>query len=327
MFSHVTQRSVTLAARAMIIMNASAFVIKTGSTTQWQADLAPKEMAASDMRNRRNVQWLLTWTELVPPALYQSWLVNMTEVSDMVCVLCRHPWEKITQACWRKYPNPLNTAVVGLDVVERKVTPGGLLVSHRLLSTRWGLPNWANKLLGGGGDCYASEHSIVDPVNRTMTLESKNFLTLTGPDNVFNIYLCAEFDQSVKLSFTNELSIVERLTYKPDEKNPNMTHLTQEAVVTVKGVPLSNYLESHVANTISANASKLMDLSKGPTPGIRRSCVCTHVRVGSKGVCFHGRQAMEWVVQRLNEEISTAVNSHKFPSEPLPNLNFDKCQP
>ncbi|UYV77898.1 hypothetical protein LAZ67_15002722, partial [Cordylochernes scorpioides] len=32
--------------------NASAFVIKTGSTTQWHADLAPKEMAASDMRNR-----------------------------------------------------------------------------------------------------------------------------------------------------------------------------------------------------------------------------------------------------------------------------------
>ncbi|UYV81711.1 SETMAR [Cordylochernes scorpioides] len=34
--------------------NAFAFVIKTGSTTQWQADLAPKEMAASDMRNRRH---------------------------------------------------------------------------------------------------------------------------------------------------------------------------------------------------------------------------------------------------------------------------------
>ncbi|UYV65142.1 ARPC4 [Cordylochernes scorpioides] len=33
-----------------------------GSTTQWQAtDLAPKEMAASDMRNRRHVQPLLTW--------------------------------------------------------------------------------------------------------------------------------------------------------------------------------------------------------------------------------------------------------------------------
>ncbi|UYV71225.1 hypothetical protein LAZ67_8002285 [Cordylochernes scorpioides] len=42
--------------------NASAFVIKTGSTTQWQADLAPKEMAVSDMRNRRHVQPLLTWS-------------------------------------------------------------------------------------------------------------------------------------------------------------------------------------------------------------------------------------------------------------------------
>ncbi|UYV69798.1 hypothetical protein LAZ67_7000762, partial [Cordylochernes scorpioides] len=40
----------------------NAFVIKTGSTTQWQADLAPKEMAASDMRNRRHVQPLLTWS-------------------------------------------------------------------------------------------------------------------------------------------------------------------------------------------------------------------------------------------------------------------------
>ncbi|UYV78298.1 GFM2 [Cordylochernes scorpioides] len=34
----------------------------TGSTTQWQADLAPNEMATSDMRNRRNVQLLLTWS-------------------------------------------------------------------------------------------------------------------------------------------------------------------------------------------------------------------------------------------------------------------------
>ncbi|UYV61081.1 SPTBN5 [Cordylochernes scorpioides] len=39
--------------------NVSAFVIKTGSTTQWQADLAPKEIAASDMRNRCHVQPLL----------------------------------------------------------------------------------------------------------------------------------------------------------------------------------------------------------------------------------------------------------------------------
>ncbi|UYV65092.1 MMACHC [Cordylochernes scorpioides] len=44
------------------VQNASAFVIKTGSTTQWQVDLATKEMAASDMRNRLHVQLLLTWS-------------------------------------------------------------------------------------------------------------------------------------------------------------------------------------------------------------------------------------------------------------------------
>ncbi|UYV76994.1 NOL10 [Cordylochernes scorpioides] len=42
--------------------NASAFFIKTGSSTQWQADLALKEIAAYDMRNRRHVQPLLTWS-------------------------------------------------------------------------------------------------------------------------------------------------------------------------------------------------------------------------------------------------------------------------
>ncbi|UYV64761.1 Tep6, partial [Cordylochernes scorpioides] len=42
--------------------NASAFVIKTGSTTQCQADLASREMAASHMRNGHHVQPLLTWS-------------------------------------------------------------------------------------------------------------------------------------------------------------------------------------------------------------------------------------------------------------------------
>ncbi|UYV80567.1 hypothetical protein LAZ67_19000715 [Cordylochernes scorpioides] len=54
--------------------NASAFVIKTGSTTQWQADLAPKEMAASDMRKRRHVV-----AASCPPSLlqlYRSFLSN-----------------------------------------------------------------------------------------------------------------------------------------------------------------------------------------------------------------------------------------------------------
>ncbi|UYV72872.1 MPI [Cordylochernes scorpioides] len=44
------------------IQDFAVYRISTGSTTHWQADLAPKEMAASDMRNRRHVQPLLTWS-------------------------------------------------------------------------------------------------------------------------------------------------------------------------------------------------------------------------------------------------------------------------
>lgn len=40
----------------------------------------------------------------------------------------------------RKYPNPMNPCVVGVDVLERSVDDCGRLHSLRLLSTEWGLP-------------------------------------------------------------------------------------------------------------------------------------------------------------------------------------------
>lgn len=40
----------------------------------------------------------------------------------------------------RKYPNPMNPCVVGVDVLERSVDGRGRLHSLRLLSTEWGLP-------------------------------------------------------------------------------------------------------------------------------------------------------------------------------------------
>lgn len=40
----------------------------------------------------------------------------------------------------RKYPNPMNPNVIGVDVLERNLDEGGRLHSHRLLSTEWGLP-------------------------------------------------------------------------------------------------------------------------------------------------------------------------------------------
>lgn len=53
-----------------------------------------------------------------------------------------HPWETVATAAWRKYPNPHNPAVIGTDVIERKVVDG-VLHTHRLVSSKWYFPSWA----------------------------------------------------------------------------------------------------------------------------------------------------------------------------------------
>ena len=62
---------------------------------------------------------------------------------NFVSQLCfgSHPWETVTTAAMQKYPNPMNPSVVGVDVLDRHVDPGGKLHSHRLLSTEWGIPS------------------------------------------------------------------------------------------------------------------------------------------------------------------------------------------
>ncbi|NP_001079544.1 PRELI domain containing 3B L homeolog [Xenopus laevis] len=160
-----------------------------------------------------------------------------------------HPWETVTTAAMQKYPNPMNPSVVGVDVLNRHVDSSGKLHSERLLSTEWGMPSLVKSIIGASRtNTYVQEHSVVDPVERTMELKSSN------------------------ITFTNMVSVDERLVYKPHPQDSGKTVLTQEAIITVKGVSLSSYLEGIMANTISSNANK-------------------------------GRDALEWVIGRLNAEI------------------------
>ncbi|XP_019401264.1 PREDICTED: PRELI domain containing protein 3A isoform X3 [Crocodylus porosus] len=144
-----------------------------------------------------------------------------------------HPWDTVIKAAMRKYPNPMNPCVVGVDVLDRSLDNQGRLHSHRLLSTEWGLPSIVKAILGTSRTLtYIKEHSVVDPVEKKMELCSSN------------------------ITLTNLVSVDERLVYRPHPENPEKTVLTQEAIITVKGVSLSSYLESLMANTISSNARK-----------------------------------------------------------------------
>lgn len=64
----------------------------------------------------------------------------------------------------------------------------------------------------------------------------------------------------LQLTFGNYIAVDEAVRYTPHPNDPNKTLLTQEAVVTVRGVPLTNYMEDLLASKISFNASKVSNV-------------------------------------------------------------------
>ena len=78
--------------------------------------------------------------------------------------------------------------------------------------------------------------------------------------------------RSANLTFCNFVSMKEVMSYRPHPDDPeNKTLLKQETVVTVRGVPLTSYMEGIILGTVSANAGK-------------------------------GRIAIEWVTKKLDNE-------------------------
>lgn len=158
-----------------------------------------------------------------------------------------HPWSTISQAAWQKYPNPNNQNVVAIDVIDREVSPDGTLTTNRIFTTKWTFPKWIMSMTRISGQCYSTEKSIVNPSTQNMILESRN------------------------LSLGNFILVNERLEYKPHPSDPSKTVLTQEAQISINGLPLVGKLEEAMVSTMASNANK-------------------------------GRQAMEWVVNKIKTE-------------------------
>lgn len=84
--------------------------------------------------------------------------------------------------------------------------------------------------------------------------------------------------KTINLTFCRYIAVNETLHYVPHPSDPAKTLLKQEAIVTVKGVPLNTYMEDLLTNKISLNAGK-------------------------------GRQAMEWVIGKLDAEVKDFASS------------------
>ena len=119
----------------------SAFVFTTW-IVQSLYFLNPKFQAAS------HLLWLYSPVCVGPGSEPQRPIFSQrgSYIIDCCNLFCRHPWDTVVKAAWRKYPNPFNPAVEGVDVVDRSIDKKGVLKSHRLMSTRWGFPSWAVKV-------------------------------------------------------------------------------------------------------------------------------------------------------------------------------------
>eukprot|EP00051_Salpingoeca_urceolata_P005174 m.70911 g.70911 ORF g.70911 m.70911 type:complete len:183 (+) comp14114_c0_seq1:416-964(+) len=143
-----------------------------------------------------------------------------------------HPWERVTAANWRKYPNPFNPGVVSADIVAREVDEAtGRMATHRIIKTKFNMPRWLSSLIGEAA-VYVSEVSETDPHARTLTMRSRN------------------------LSFDNILSIEERVTYSAHPEQEGCTLQTQEARIRVPGSVGVAYMEAQVASTVETNSAR-----------------------------------------------------------------------
>lgn len=145
-----------------------------------------------------------------------------------------HDWATVITAALNKYPNPVSPSVIGCDVVERTITPSGVIHSHRLLLANWGIAPALNKIMKMSEHGYASEHSTIDFRRRVMTARTRN------------------------LNFNRFLTLEERLEYTEHPTDNSKTILKQEATITVENVPLTSYVETLIAKTINTNASKVI---------------------------------------------------------------------
>lgn len=142
-----------------------------------------------------------------------------------------HDWETVAQAAFRKYPNPLNRAVTGLDVYEQRLDKGKIL-TERIIQSHFPIPGWATKLTGFSGTQYSHEYTIIDPVKKEMHLVTRN------------------------LNGASFLRVDERLSYSPSSEDLTKTVLKQDVSVSITLPAFADYCEKTFLNIYQNNANK-----------------------------------------------------------------------
>jgi len=142
------------------------------------------------------------------------------------------PWRCTTEAAWKKYPNNEQTHVKCIDVLDRKVTPDGRLLTTRLFGSQFNYPKIIVSLLGLPEMQYVIEYSEVDLKTQTMIL------------------------RQVNSTWSSVLSVDETIVYTPSRENVDFTHVDQSAKISISSIiPWASHFEGTIVNGFEKNSA------------------------------------------------------------------------
>jgi hypothetical protein len=145
-----------------------------------------------------------------------------------------HPFERVTSAFWRKYPNEAAQHVRAIDITDRRMDQQGRLITNRIMSCHSALPSWL-RAAGLPQNCFVAETSVVDPRTRTMVVKSSN------------------------LSGASLMVVEETCTYQAASSAPHAaTHYKQEARITAFLPFLAGKFESYSVANLHAKSAEGM---------------------------------------------------------------------
>lgn len=144
-----------------------------------------------------------------------------------------HPFDRVSAAFWRKYPNDAAAHVKAIDVTERRVDSKGRLITNRIMSCESAIPSWL-RAAGLPEACFVSESSVVDPAARRMVVKSSN------------------------LSGASLLVVEETCTYAQSQANPAHTDYVQSARITAFLPFVSSKFESYSVASLHAKSQEGM---------------------------------------------------------------------
>ncbi|KAN0134968.1 PRELI-like family domain containing protein [Lactarius tabidus] len=83
------------------------------------------------------------------------------------------PWPIVSLAFFLRYPNPYASHILSCDVISRKFTPSGTLLTTRLILKSGTIPRWAKHIVSRS-ESWIIEESEVDPHGKVVRCLTRN---------------------------------------------------------------------------------------------------------------------------------------------------------